>query len=82
MANDVELKPCPFCGGKAELREMKNEIPFSCGYRNIFFVICQYCGCSPFPRAGENIYCKKDGQEIKRRLIQEAVDAWNQRAKV
>jgi len=75
-----ELKPCPFCGAEAELREVERELPFSTGDENIFFAICTNCGCSPFPRSGTNIYYKKNSKEIKQKLEKEAAEAWNHRA--
>ena len=37
-ANKQELKPCPFCGGKAEFRHH--------GYTGYMFVQCQKCCCN------------------------------------
>jgi len=35
-----ELKRCPFCGGKAEILEWKNQIP-----QEVWFVGCNNEGC-------------------------------------
>lgn len=35
----VELKPCPFCGGKAEITQLGS-------MRQSTIVACEYCGCS------------------------------------
>lgn len=75
-----ELKPCPFCGGEAKLAENKRDIPFSCGEENIFFVICENCGCNPFRVSIENLYYRNESGKVKERLQKEALEAWNRRA--
>lgn len=74
----MELKPCPFCGGCAELRESREEMPFSeeC---NRFYVICKKCGCSPFYFSEVNLYYKKDYVERAENLREKAIEAWNRR---
>lgn len=60
----AELKPCPFCGGEAEIHEERLE-----GY-TIFFVSCENNKCSviveTMHRAG---YTKA-----------QAIEEWNRRA--
>lgn len=75
----MELKQCPFCGGKAELREERIELPMS-EERNVFFVICTSCGCSPFPFGMVNLYYKKDCDFLKKELQEKAVLRWNERS--
>lgn len=77
---DKKLKPCPFCGGEAEIRESKREHPFSSGEDNIFTVVCTVCGCAPFPAAEKNIYYKHDFEERKQQLKVKAAKLWNRRA--
>ena len=77
--SNTELKPCPFCGGEAKLRECIRELPFS-EEIYIFFVCCPTCGCSPFHFSEANIYFKVDFEERKAKLKNQAVEAWNRRA--
>lgn len=60
-----KLKPCPFCGGEAQL--IKNEYGDNTGYA---FVICQDCG----NRA------KKFSKSLDFCAVEEAIEAWNRRA--
>lgn len=63
----AELKPCPFCGGAAEL--IKREYTMI-GHKEQAYVRCKNCGTmSDF--FNENIsYCANE----------KAVEAWNRRA--
>lgn len=69
MIND-ELKPCPFCGGEAELRFFNNGSSFS--YR----VECLNCTAMVGRRFAEYSTNRTFWFGIK----QEAIEAWNQRA--
>ncbi len=70
MKNDVELKPCPFCGGKAisllhtEHKNLNNRK---------FFFSCNDCGANVFLE-GEGKYKSAEQTE------DEAVALWNRRA--
>lgn len=75
----AELKPCPFCGGEAELRHDSNELPFS-EVQDVFFVICKNCGCYPFKFAGVNLFYTESGKKKAEELKQKAAEAWNRRA--
>lgn len=61
-----ELKPCPFCGGEAELH------PSLAG----FFVGCFNDGCAVNPSSGEFVADGVWDEEQK----EAAIDAWNTRA--
>ncbi len=74
-----ELKPCPFCGGKAKLREIKRELPFS-EEINEFGVTCEICGCSPFWFGKVDLYYKADWKDIRNKLQDKAIEEWNRRA--
>lgn len=44
---EIKLKPCPFCGGKADI----------CEHNDFLFVKCQVCDCR-IPTINANIkYC-------------------------
>lgn len=47
MANDVELKPCPFCGGKANIYTHKDFV----------FIRCQVCDCGTPSISASIEYC-------------------------
>lgn len=38
--DEIKLKPCPFCGGKAEIRRVGD-------YKNYFVCLCSKCGKTP-----------------------------------
>lgn len=66
---DRELKPCPFCGGKAEYQE-RNEIHSFFSDKIYAFVICKSCNNRTAGYYMSTKYCAYD----------EAADAWNRRA--
>ena len=67
----MELKPCPFCGGKADITtrdvEPQNDAWYSGSIQT--FIICRECGCCLFDLCFHDGFCN----EV------EAADAWNQR---
>lgn len=63
-----EIKPCPFCGGKAEYHEEYGAIRGSVD----FFIECSECGARPFltsDASGENYID----------LIESVFQTWNRR---
>ena len=62
------LKPCPFCGGKAYIRK-----PMPHGAFDIMSIECRKCGASPF---AIEVYAD-DTFENKQNAIAEI---WNRRA--
>ncbi len=64
-----KLKPCPSCGGKAEL-----DYFYECIGRNesahVYFAICTVCG-----RIGEPVWYKNARTEAERKEM--AINAWN-----
>ena len=89
MPNEgVKLKPCPFCGGEAKamlgyilyLDEEGRRCQFE-GDEKIWFGACVYC-----PKCGCEIERKKMAVDNTPegwhdQIKQDAVDAWNRRAK-
>lgn len=66
----AELKPCPFCGGKATaFKDNYDKIAFMCEKCNLYFGIELECG--------EELV---DGWRAKINTAEEAVEAWNRRA--
>lgn len=61
----AELKPCPFCGGKAKIRKAGKD-----GY----CVVCSECGAR-----GERVVVK-EWHDTKYIAQQQAKNAWNTRA--
>ena len=65
------LKPCPFCGGQAEVREeTRPDPPASYG---VYLVKCPRCGA----RTRDFI---NDGSYGEKHSISDAAEAWNRRA--
>lgn len=52
MSLDDKLKPCPFCGGKAELIIILGEDPFEMPYR--WSVRCVNSCCKQYPQVSEH----------------------------
>ena len=74
---DRELKPCPFCGGKAEITEMAS------GYGNREFtkeyrIGCE--GCRVYFRRTTRFRLEKDEPVFIVNGCQEAINDWNRRA--
>ena len=61
----AELKPCPFCGGKAEYKNEERE-----GRSDISYVFCENCGARGEYFLVNDVYSSKDY----------AIEAWNRRA--
>lgn len=65
--NDVELKPCPFCGGTAEVKERYRK---GIANRKMYWVSCKRCQVT---QAYDNLH----GYNTK----EKAIRVWNWRAK-
>ena len=68
MADEIELKPCPFCGAKAE---------FLSGYYNDLMsarVECTRCLASTY--ADSDTYYRKSIEELETMVVEN----WNRRA--
>ena len=64
-----ELKPCPFCGGEAYARFVKDKGAF--GYTS---VECKKCGAVPYVHMAYNNLSKEEA-------VMGVVEAWNRRVK-
>lgn len=77
----MELKPCPFCGGEAELKTQEVQYGL-CGA----WVFCVNCGAkSNYMNTHEfNLHQGKIStpitDESKQKGIEKAIEAWNRRA--
>lgn len=66
-----ELKPCPFCGGKAKLRATTTRT-----YPNHCKHYCYYCYCEKCFATGQSFSdYDDDGSSVFK-----AIEAWNRRA--
>lgn len=66
----INLKPCPFCGGKAELTSKSESYGYG-GNTDHYFVKCTQCNCKG---TDKDTYLEKREQ-----CIIEAVAAWQRR---
>lgn len=66
-----ELKPCPFCNGRADLLVIVNPHIKSAIYYD-FYVSCDDCG-------GQGYNAEVAHNSDIREAIKEAVEAWNKR---
>lgn len=74
--NETELLPCPFCGGKAEIRRCKIYLDEAMQVR------CMECGASQ-PKVLSNHLLYTDGKEMlfTEAMAQERImNRWNRRA--
>lgn len=74
--NEIELKPCPFCGGKAEIRRCKVYLD------EAMEVHCTECGTSQ-PKELTNHRMYTNGGEIfmtEEMAIEKITSRWNRRA--
>ena len=62
----IELKPCPFCGGGAEMRQFANP-------KNFYCVVCNKCGCGT---DGHRVNCYK-GTDAENKKAN--AEVWNKR---
>lgn len=70
---NIKLKPCPFCGGQAEIW-MLNENGQSC--KNVHWAKDIYIECSTCHAASDTFE-----KVIDKNALEQAVSAWNQRKK-
>lgn len=68
---NVNLKPCPFCGGPAEI-ETRKVYDYDNNYQ--YTIKCKYCDASPKTCTVDDIYFKKEN------AIKMIVKAWNTRS--
>ena len=83
MIMGFDLKPCPFCGGKAVFETVSTDSS-SYGVSFTYTIKCSKCGCTPFKdNSVMTVFLTKDGDVIRtaesqakqERLVKE----WNNR---
>ena len=57
MSKKIKLKPCPFCGGKAEL------MSYTLFGRQVWFVTCGGMGCDVVPETADR-YTPQKAAEV------------------
>jgi len=67
MKRVIELKPCPFCGGKAAVKQFANP-------KNFYLIECSTCKCRT-----DGYQSKIDNKDEEN--IQINADVWNRRVK-
>jgi Lar family restriction alleviation protein len=74
---DNELKPCPFCKGKAEIKR-----------GNAYYVPCVYAHCTEcgatMPKVPINHLFYTQGKQVRlteEQATMKAINAWNRRAR-
>lgn len=65
----IELKPCPFCGGAAELKVKDYAMM---GHKKQAYVRCKVCGTTSDYFSEDIAYCANE----------KAIKAWNRRANI
>lgn len=81
-----ELKPCPFCGGKAYLEHIgieKCRNPDNGDLITRWSVRCQKCGTEKQGGCSQYIFCKDETLRLVSQLYDgrsKAIEAWNRRA--
>lgn len=83
--NETELKPCPFCGGEADILDNRNE---HVSYRAFGYGIRAYptwykCYCKKCGAVGATIHIEKGCENnsfYEKHAKEEAIKAWNRRA--
>jgi hypothetical protein len=69
MTAPDELLPCPFCGGKAEIKDARK-----------FLVVSKFSYIIPYSVGCSNKKCDVKPYTEYSSTEQEAIDAWNRRA--
>lgn len=80
-----ELKPCPFCGGKASVMDNANEeVSYGAfGYGTRGYPTWYRCYCTECGAAGEPVRIEKGGENntfYEKYTKEKAIEAWNRRA--
>ena len=72
---ETELKPCPFCGGKAERKRCKAY------YIDADYAHCTKCGAT-MPKVPINHFFYTQGKEVRlteEQAMQKTANEWNRR---
>lgn len=75
-----ELRPCPFCGGKAKAKTISNKSThYNIGF--VFEIICEECGAKYPKQYGVDLELQEDLsiKAIGEDKREEAIKDWNNR---
>ena len=76
----VELKPCPFCGGKAVLKTSSNSVDHCGMFSQLHSVCCSKCGATTANTYKSEFQRDANGFRVIRDGYEEAATDWNRRA--
>lgn len=73
LMSEIELKPCPFCGGEVELSSISD-------YEGYYFDLAVTCnGCGVDVVFDTEINCPKV-EDFPEETVRKAIEKWNRRA--
>lgn len=81
MNNDIEIKPCPFCGGSPELPSgdgTQYEMDCDCGHASSSVQICDLMNHEE--RQGDDFINYRYAEKFIERAKKHCIENWNKRS--
>ena len=78
----TDLKPCPFCGGKARITQLSVSTDVAYTFKS-YKIQCPQCGCRINPNEEIIVkisYSPRKGAVVDETELNNAIEAWNRRA--